>query len=249
MIAPIYIDLSETIDEFSLSKNEVDSLSKYVLSRVVEDFKSEWERLIGENLHQTKGEYMKAIFEEYPDDHSVILGLTPRESRLALMIEDGSSSFDMKEGFKSSDKAKNKGTNRWYLTIPFRMATSEAVAESAIFSQKMPKQIEKVVKKLDKPMGLADIPKEFRGLGSNPTTKYEHKFNIYEGLQRKDISSTNKEKRGGYFTFRRVSENSDADSWVHKGFEAKKLMDRAMNAIDIGNIVDKATDEFLNKNL
>ena len=63
-------------------------------------------------------------------------------------------------------------------------------------------------------------------MGENKTSGYKHKFNIYEGLQREQIGSGT-ENRGGYFSFRRASENSDPDSWAHPGFTALKLMETA----------------------
>ena len=45
--------------------------------------------------------------------------------------------------------------------------------------------------------------------------------------------------------FRRVSENSDPGAWIHPGFEAKHLMEAAIDEMDVDNIVDQTVDEFL----
>lgn len=148
-------------------------------------------------------------------------------------------------GFKNSDKAKNKGQDNWYLTIPFRHATSEAVAESSIFSNKMDKVVEKEVKRQGTLNDLTSLPQEYQKILSNPTTGTSHKSPIVQGLKKMDISSTNKEKRSGYFTFRRVGGNSEEGSWVHRGFEARKLMEKTQKELPFETLVQMSVDDFL----
>jgi hypothetical protein len=239
---PINIDLSDTVEEFTLSQSETDDLRRYVLDRIMTDFVMRWEDEIAKNLHSTRNEYKRGIFQEQSDDFSVTIGLTPRQSRLAMMIEDGESQFDIKQGFQQSDKRKMTKSGGWYLTVPFRYATSEAVAESG-FTMNMPKPVERLAKQ--GPVQLDNLPEALRGLGQNRTSGYKHKFNIYEGLSRVEAGSGNKEKRGIYMNFRRVSNNSDPSAWIHPGLEARDLMGKALEATDIGNVVDQAVDEFL----
>lgn len=247
MFPPISIDLADTIQEMSFSKDEGDALSRYVLASLVDNYVREWEKQIDTGLHQTRGEYKKAIFQDQPDDFTIVLGMSPRLSKLGLMLEDGASTFDIKAGMAKSDKKKLGKNGNWYMTVPFKFATSDAVAESMSFANRMPKPIENLVKVMEprETLGSGDIPAPYDALGQNATSGYNHKFSIYEGLQRQQIGSGSKENRGGYITFRRISENSDKDSWQHPGFEALHLMDSALESIDIGNIVDYAIDEFL----
>lgn len=246
MLPPISIDISDLASEFVMSEEEVKSLSRYILARVADEYTREWERQIDQNLHSTRAEYKKGIFSEQPDDYSIIIGLTPRQSRLSMMLEEGASSFDIKEGMAKSSKKHMKKDGGWYLTVPFKFATSEAIGESG-FSNKMPKPIEKLVKVSKEPLKLDQIPSEFRAIGENKTSGYNHKFNIYEGLQRKEIGSGQNEKRGGYMSFRRISDKSDQGSWQHPGFESLHLMEKASQEIDIGKLVDFAVDEFLSE--
>lgn len=271
MQLPISINIRGVVEEFDFSESEAKSLSQYILNSVVDNYVRKWEENIDESLHQTRNEYKKAIFQESPDDNSIVIGMSPRYSKLAMMLEDGASSFDIKEGFSKSNKRVVKlATNKdgslkrdkdgktsqggWYLTIPFKFATSEAVAESMMFSSRLPKPIEQLAKTATEPLRLTDLPSEFyfdvnnnfSPYGQNKTSGYNHKFNIYEGLKREEIGSGT-EKRGGYMTFRRVSENSDKDSWQHPGFEALNLMEKSVNQTDIANIVDHAIDQFLAK--
>lgn len=246
MLPPIYIDISEVAEEFLMSDEEIQSLSRFILANVADKYVREWEKLVDDNLHSTRDEYKKGIFQEQPDDTSIVIGLTPRQSPMALMLEDGASSFDEKEGFAKSDKKRTKQDGGWYLTIPFRFATAEALGESAIFSNKMPKPIEKLVKTMKSPLKFEDLPPGFNKIGQNKTSEYKHKFNIYEGLQRIE-SGSGQEKRGVYMTFRRVSDKSDPDSWIHPGFQALRLMEQASDKVDIGQLVDFSVDQFLSE--
>lgn len=244
MIAPVFIDLSGTIDEFYLSEQETRDLSRYVLDSMSKEYMENWERLIETNLHGTRQEYMNAIFSERPDDFTAIFGMTPRQSKLGVMIEEGASQFDIKEGMSKSGKRKFKADGGWYMTIPFRHATSEAVAES--FSSKMPGSIEQLVKTSSKPLKLSDLPGNYQKIHTSHAG-YTHKAAIYEGLHRRDISSTDKEKRGGYYTFRRISESSEDNSWMHPGFVPLKLMEQAISNTRFDFVTDRAIDEFLTK--
>jgi len=244
MISPILIDLSGVIDEFILTEQETKDLSRYVLSNISDEYMRHWENNIDNSLKSTRSEYKRAIFTDQPDDYSMVFGMTPTKSKLGMMLEEGASDFDIKEGFKKSSKKKQKKDGGWYLTVPFRHATSEAVAESAIFSSKMPKEIEKLVKTIDRPLKLTDLPEGYRERRVS-RAGYSHKAAIYEGLHRRDISSSEKENRGGYFTFRRVSDKSESNSWKHPGFEPLNLMEKSLIDTPIDRIVDRSIDQFL----
>lgn len=243
---PFSIDISPVIEEFSQLADRSDELSAFVLSRIVENYMFDWETKVNGELKQTRQEYKKAMFSEFEDSRNAVVGLLPTESNLGLMIEDGASSWDMKSGFEKSSKKTQKADGGWYLTIPFRYATTEAIGESMVFSGKLPKEVQKVAKKVaPAAVALQDLPKQYQKIGLNKTSGYKHKFNIYEGLSKRNIASTQNEKRSGYMNFRRVSDNSDDGSWQHPGFEAKKFMETTMDSLDIGTVVDNAIDDFL----
>lgn len=245
MLTPVVIDLSGVIDEFFLDENEVKSMSRYVLSSISDEYMRVWERNIDGSLHSTRSEYRRAIFTDQPDDFSMVFGMTPTKSKLAMMLEDGASAWDIKDGFANSSKKHiKKDGSGWYLTVPFRHATSEAVAESMIFSNQMPKEIEKLVKTVGRPLKLSDLPSQYRDVRTSKVG-YVHRAAIYEGLTRTDISSTTNENRGGYFTFRRVSDKSEANSWQHPGFEPLKLMEKSLSELRLDYIVDQSVDQFL----
>lgn len=243
---PINIDISDIADQEELSQSEIDDLSRYIVNSIATEFCMLWDDQIDQNLNSTREEYRKGIFQEEGEGNSITLGLTARQSQMSMMIEEGASSFDEKEGFEKSEKRTTKKDGKgWYLTIPFRFATSEAVAESGAFANKLPKPIENLVKQSTSPLRESQLPGKFKGLGSNATSGYKHKFNIYEGLQRIEGGSGKNEKRGLYMNFRRVSDTSDPAAWIHPGFDARNLMDKALDELDVSSVVDHALDEFL----
>jgi hypothetical protein len=243
-------DISEILLEFNSISGRGSELKRYILGKLTDNFMHRWEQKVNKELKGTRQEYKKAMFVEYPEDGVAIIGLTPRESQLALMIEDGASSWDMKDGFSRSnkrvtklgeydEKSKRFTEGGWYLTIPFRHATSEAIGESMAFSGKMTRKVESEVKRQGTLKDLSRLPDEYQKIMSNPTTGTPHKSPIVEGMKRIDISSTNKENRSGYFTFRRVSDNSEDGSWQHPGFEAKGLIDKTIKEMPFDTIVKK----------
>ena len=245
------IDISGTIQEFSLVKTEIDSLSNYILDRVVDEYMNQWETLVNSTLKSTKDEYKRAMYTERPDDYTAIIGLTSRESKLALMIEQGASAFDEKEGFSKSGKKTEKIDGGWFLTIPFRHGTSESIMGEItkggdISVLDLMKQ-GGVMNSSNLPEGRDEPQTHSLTLNTGSLITYKHKSPIYEGLHRIDISSTSKEKRGGYFTFRRVSDNSDPESWIHPGFRPHNFMDTTLQNSKLTESVDNAVQDWLDK--
>jgi len=253
MIPPIQIDISEIVESFSLSKAQTDALMKRTLDGVVNEFTSIWENNIGKELGSSRNEYKRAIFVERIGEFTTVIGITSRDSKLPLMLEDGASPFDMKEGFANSGKRKLKKDGGWYLTIPFRASTPDAIGESAAFSGKLPPEIHKIAKaksKTNPGLGLkkSELPSKFAKVSTRAkisTAKqeyaaYTHKSSIYEGVAKRTFKN-----ESSYGSFRRVSDNSDDNSWVHPGFTAKKLMDKSLTELRVQDVVTAITDEFL----
>lgn len=247
----ISFDLSDTVKEFRLNPEETKAFTNYVLDRVTDEFMSQWEDIINTSLDSTRDEYKRAMYTDRPDDNTSIIGLTSRNSKLAMMIETGTSAFDEKEGFSKSNLKKPKKDGGWYLTIPFRHATSDAIMSEMIQGTKTSvldfmKQGSTVAGK-DLPSPHNETQTHVVEFAPGITMTYKHKSPIYEGMHRRDISSTLKEKRGGYFTFRRVSDKSEDESWIHPGFAPYDLMGKALQGVDILHLVDLSVQEFLDQ--
>lgn len=239
-------DISGVVNEFSLSKEDVRSLSNLILDRLVDEYMFNWENIVDSTLDSTRDEYKKGMYSDRLDDMNAIIGLTSTQSKLAMMIEVGANVFDEKEGFSKSLKKKKRGKDGWYLTIPFRHATSSEIMKQFTKQGEGILEFLKGGSKLSQSSLPTGYDEPLSHIIPGSTIKYEHKSPIYEGLHRTKLNSTEKEKRGGYFTFRRVSDNSDSRSWFHPGFEAKNLMDRALNESKLDQVVDTVLQEFLN---
>ena len=251
-ILPIHIDLSEVAEAMKLQVKQCYALDEYVLDRVVERYGKLWEDEVKQNLRSTRGDYLRAMsFQRLSFQEAEFTLHYSEENPVPIMIEVGTSPFDIKEGFRTSLKSKDKKGGGWYLPVPFRLATSEALAESSVFSGRLPKAVQDAVRKFGR-LTPENIPQAYGSIGQRELINrmgmqveaYKHKFSIYAGLQRRDISSTTKEKRGGYMTFRRVSDKSDPNSWWHRGFEKHDFMGKAFQKLDIGKVVDMAIDKF-----
>lgn len=253
---PVSIDLTEIVDEFVLTSEQTQSLGESIIDRIVEDYMHKWNDVVNGGLKQLRPLYQRAMYVQRESDTSVTFGLAPGDDGLALAIEEGKPPFDIKEGFARSPKRKTSLGGGWYLTVPFRYATSQAVAESTIFSGRLPEVIEKVVKSNGgKPLSAAQLPSQYAQLGRRKAIQtangvipeYVHKAPKFQGLVRVDVSSTHNENRGAYMTFRRVSNNSDPNSWIHPGFDARKFMDKALDQTQIPQVVDMVLDNFLSQ--
>lgn len=253
---PLDIDLSEVIEEFQLTANQAIDLGSKILDRIIVEYTNKWENLVDNGLQQTRTLYKKAMYVDRVSPTEVVFGLAPGEDGLALALEEGKAPYDEKPFFASSSKRKQKIGGGWYLTVPFRYATPEAVAESGMFKGVLPQEIYDIAKNnAGKPVQRAQLPAQYQQVGSRKEIQtaqgiipeYVHKAPKFQGLVRINIASTDKEKRGGYYTFRRVSDKSDPNSWIHPGFEAKKFMDKALDEAQISTVADMAIDNFLSQ--
>lgn len=251
---PIHLDLSDIVEEFALTADQARDLGSEIINRVVTEYVHKWENLVDKGLKKARDTYKRAMYVDRVSSNSVVFGLQPGENGLALAIEEGKQPFDMKPGFQGSPKKKITMEGGWYLTIPFRYASAGALAESSIFQNALPKEIYEAARNASgRPLKRSDLPPNYAQVGRRAPIQaantiipeYVHKSPKYEGLVRIDISSTSKETRGGYFTFRRVSDKSDPLSWIHPGFEARKFMDKALDESQITTVADMAIDEFL----
>ena len=258
MILPLSIDPSDFANVDTLSADEVKTFSVMLLSRLERELRGKWKDQILQNLHSTRAEYMKGMFTERPNDSTVVMGVTARESKLAVALELGRPPFDEKEGFMHSQKRHLKRGGGWWLTIPFRHAIPTALGESQAFSNVMPGEIYKLAFRAQgRPLTKQQLPVEHRIPGvrheiSNRRgrllfPRYIHKAAQYEGLVRKaDMAEGRSKGRGKYMTFRRVSDLSDVNSWIHPGFVPRAFLKKSLEKVktDIPTIVHETKIEF-----
>lgn len=103
-----------------------------------------------------------------------------------------------------------------------------------------------------------DLPDKYGDLGTRPAfssldkpalnpkseVEYEHKSPIFEGMV-KTSKQYEKANQSMYNTFRRVSSNSDDNSWIHQGITAYNLAEKTMDSFDLERHRDVAIDRQL----
>lgn len=245
-IVPINIDLVTLFSGRLISTEEVTDFVDGVIKDITASYALQLEKEVSVQLKSTRNRFIENI--RVVDDGklkgSVLLDYS--KDKLVKMIEEGAYPFDMKEGFMKSSKIKIGKNGKRYLIIPFRWSTPGALGESEVFSNKLPKQVHQIAKNQSQDISVSgggmrslglqldQLPEQFQIKGVRPeiqaTSKsplfeaYQHKNSIYEGItnQRDAVTGQNR-----YFSFRRVSENSDPRSWIHKGMDAKNIMEKA----------------------
>jgi hypothetical protein len=244
----IEITVDKTIGQFNLSKEEIDELKKGILANLLDYCYNSIHESSNE-LGKTRGTYQDAIRFEKTGEYSEMIFLDPN-NKLANMVEQGISGFDLKDGFFKSDKAKTGKNGQKYLTIPFHIGTPDSSPTNPAFSQIMPENLYKAAKKL-KPgeqIDIKNLPKELQEI--NPRVKivvsngqlfaYERKSPTFAGLTR----GSEEKGYGGFMTFRRVSETaSGPNSWIHPGIEARNFFEVAQGQLE--DNLDKITEDHI----
>jgi len=258
---PVYIDTRDLSAEFALSKQDVDAMIEYTIKEITAKFAANWDSVAKRSLGSTRALYRSSIVV---GEQGRFTGYAMLVNQLPNMIESGAAPFDMKGGFSQSTKRKNKKGGGWYLTIPLRAATPGSLGESEAFSSVMPASVYAVVKDQRPQLSTLGATRPGRGLSVDqipsqyqiPRTRemivaksqtfeaYQHKHSVYEGLQ-KASKTYQSATQGQYVSFRRVSDASDDNSWIHRGLKARNLADQAMDQTDIPFEVDKAVDNHL----
>ncbi len=270
MSIPVFIDTSDLADEFSLSKQDVEKLLDYTVKEITAEFAQLWSKTAAAELHSSRNSYLKGLIVV---DEGLAAGAVVLTGQLNMMIEEGVGAFDIKTGMENSSKRKittrvdpktGETITSWYITVPFRLATPDALGESEVFSVHMNDDIYSIVKDLDttrqvqggsvsRSLKLDDIPKQYQepktrfAVSNIPESKsfeeYKNKHSIYEGLTKVKDGDTGQNR---YMSFRRISPNSDPNSWIHSGINAYNLAEKAMSELDIPLLVDQKVDNFLN---
>lgn len=251
---PIKIDISQFINQFQVSKEEAQGLATSILNRLTISLKQGWIDQAN-SLKSSRNEYQRSIYIKRVDYKTAIVGLT---GWLPNAVENGMSPFDEKEGFSHSSKRKISirtvdGIRQrgWYLTIPFRQATPESIGESEAFTGNMPREIYDIAKNLKQGESISYgmLPEQQRILGirhkvtSSSGQVYEdytHKSPLFEGMIKGQ-----KQYHGSYVTFRRVSDKSDNNAFIHTGIESHSLCEKAVANWDVESIVLRERDKFL----
>ena len=189
------------------------------------------------------------------------------ESRIAERVENGTPDLDMKTTHPFGPRSRVSEDGVPYLIIPIRWGTPNTVG----FKNIMPESVYGIVRKFKKMKTKVSADDS---QVKTPTARGAHsiiaaretvynqvgraqyntgfgrlngaEFGDMEGMVRTH-ESTGKNRAGGYFTFRVISANSPAGSWIRRG-EAARPITRALAGYSnrfIEEMVDSAIKEDL----
>lgn len=260
-IIPIHIDTQDLANKFNISSKQVEDICDNVAKTLASRYANTLEKTAQRELNQTRSRYIKNIrlIDTGRLEGTVMLDYS--KDKLIKMIEEGADPFDMKKGFLDSSKVKTTKSGKKYLTIPFRWSTPSAIGEADVFSGAMPTEVYNAVRKMSQnipvsgggmrtagldattlsaPLSLPQTRQEIQdSRGKILFKEYEHKTSIYQGITQQKDSVTGQNR---YFSFRRVSENSDPDAFIHSGIEQYNLIKKALNNFDQATELSHALD-------
>lgn len=259
---PVYIDTAALSEQLFLTENQVKDMVDYTVKEITARFARNWEQEAMRSLKSTRNLYVRnlIVVDEGIGKGSVVLtGFLPNA------LESGLSPFDMKVGLLNGPNSRVTQSGNRYNTVPFRFAAPDSLGESEVFTSRLPEEVASVIR--SKPQSVPvegggrrtqglkpeEIPVSFREptVRSAPKTEsqsfndYKRKSSIYEGVTRVQDPVTRQQR---YQSFRRVSDNSDPDAFIHPGFTAAKLAERALENTDIASITGRAIDDYLISN-
>jgi len=189
-----------------------------------ERIKTEWQKLARQNLHSTASIYADALQVEHQTNQSIVT----LKGDFPNALERGAPAFDMKPGFLGSSKAKRDAKGNTYFTVPMGLKAPGS-GNRGPSPPVIPWSVYKSVSR--SPIGTTHkLPLKYEDLGIRTRLSpdpqswghYTWKTSPFENIKK----TAGPGGRGAYMTFRRVSEKSDPNSWIHPGFRTLNLAKR-----------------------
>jgi len=259
MTIPITIDISELVNELNLVESQIEDFKNRVLEKIGSKFHAEWKKK-ADVLKKTKERYVKSLYIDRSEmPNSITVGLPDRpDNWVSMAVEKGHPAYDLKEEFQKSGKVKQKKDGGWYITVPFQHATPGTVTEG-MFATRMPEEVYKVAQKLPfyqqgskqvQQLDASKLPSPYNERKTNRTepitlksgkiaNPYTHANPIYDGMIK-----AGKSKHTSYMTFRRASDKSDDNSWIHSGITAHNLAQKTVNDFNFERELAEAKREY-----
>lgn len=246
MLIPIFIDTSSFVFT-NVSKDNIEKMCDNIAKGLAYSYSQRLTAEANNALHRTKKRYINAITLVDSGRMQGTVLLDYSKDKMVKMIEEGATPFDMKIKMLQGAKVKIGKNGGRYLTIPFRVGTPDAVGESDAFTSIMPDAIYQVVKgketNIVTPTGsrsaglmMKELPKKYQipntraaitdSKGKILFDAYTNKSPLFLGLIKSRDAVTGQNK---YNTFRRVSERSDKNAFIHPGIERYNLISKALN--------------------
>lgn len=225
-------EIKEYLEMFDVFKDNSSLIAKEIQNTIHKDIYNNWKKLAMENLHSTRNIYLQGLSA---DENGVHL-----QGELPNALENGMPAYDMKRGFSLSPKRKITASGGWYLVVPFRILTPNAVGGGNKFTRT---QYNAAKAGLNIPDSVLPKPKTREGVysGSQYFPAYTAKTSSMTGI----VSSPATNGKQQYNTFRVVSSKSDPASWIHKGTKEYNLGDKALDMTNFDEIIDDVINRLI----
>ncbi len=208
----------------------VPSVIQTVIPDIAEAVRNEIVRMAHTKLHSTSQDYVLGVMPvkyhfpsgSIPMEGTPVVATIVLVGQLPNMLEAGWSGGDMKAALLGGKSAKTAADGTRYATVPFRHGTPKASgrnfpAMGSAHAGDLGKEIGKRV--YGRARRLKPRTSEHRGThlpaGLAPKLRQHHKTDIYAGMTKTKGPGRSTQ----YRTFRRVSEKSAPQSWIHPGIE------------------------------
>jgi hypothetical protein len=244
------------LSTFDVFKSKSGVLAKNITQNIYKDIARNMKQLADQNLQTSKAEYKRGI--KITPDGIMLVGSLPN------MIENGVSAFDMRSVFALSAKKKYAKDGSWYVIIPFKIGTPNSNAKVKFTKEQY------AYAKAGKPLPQRLLGKKgkraaFTDLETGTTYKaYKHKNNLLDGLKKtvvkkggtsfKLVAETantmewhkvKTQAKSTYNTFRVISSKGAGVSWIHPGIFAHNFADKAVNMVNIDDIINDVIDKYI----
>lgn len=260
ILTPIIVDTSDLMSQYSsLTGGDINDMLDGIAKGLANAFAQKLTMNAEQELNQTRDRYIKniVVVDSGKLEGTVILDYS--KDKLIKMLEEGASSFDMKEGFLKSSKVKIGVKGNRYLTIPYRLGVPTTLGEASNFAFNLDPEAHKIAK--NKPatipvstgsrtqgISLKELPEALQIKNVRPAVKgfpaYQHKSPVSQGVTRYQDQATG---QNSYKSFRRVSENSDEGAWIHPGIQKYNLLQKTLGQFDTATEMSSLMDNELAK--
>ncbi len=246
----IQIDTQAIAEQFYMDQSQINDLMDYTVKEITARFAAEWENEANRTLKTSRQEYianLNVIDEGFAKGAVLLTGWLPNA------VEQGMDGFSMIEGFLNGPNAKTSKSGAKYNTIPFSFGAPGSLPEN-FTGGILPTEVHEILKERNAgeqltSFDLKNLPQEYKQPQVKQVIKpvsktfeeYQHKSSIYEGVSKRTDLKTG---QNSYGSFRRVSDSSDSNSWIHPGLEAQQLADKVLQSFNIPQEVGKILDTY-----
>lgn len=241
------VDVSSFAQNRGLDGVTSNLLASAILSNICLQFQRDLYTLIDTNLKSTRATYKSGVIH-FMSPSGTEAGFE-LEGNLPNKIEQGFPAYDLKNSILNGRGRRLSKDGKAYAFIPFRFGTG--LAENEAFSAKLPNDIYNIAKKLESESGQLSKGRSLKNstvkqlgyfeatraavsspyLTKEQSAAYTHKTSIYAGIY-KERKKYNVATQSKYVSFRAVSENSPSNAFIHPGFKAANLFQKALDLIE-----------------